>query len=112
MATKRIDILQGTLDLLILQTLAAMGPMHGWGLARRLESASDNMLYLNQGTIYPALLRLEQRGWVTPEWGETENHRRAKFYRLTRTGRAQLRTETDNWEQMVAVVSQVLGHSK
>jgi transcriptional regulator len=104
----RIDILQGTLDLLILRTLDVLGPMHGWGIARRLEQVSDDLLYLNQGTIYPALLRLEQRSWIRAEWGTTDNNRRAKFYRLTRTGKAQLRAETDHWEQMVAVVSQVL----
>ncbi len=108
MTAKRIDILQGTLDLLILKTLDTLGPMHGWGIARRIEQVSNNMLYLNQGTIYPALLRLEQRGWVRTDWGSTENNRRAKFYELTRAGRKQLRTEADQWEQMVAVVSQVL----
>ena len=108
MGDKRIDILQGTLDLLILRTLDVLGPLHGWGIARRLEQVSDNLLYLNQGTIYPALLRLEQRGWIRAEWGTTENNRRARFYRLTRAGAAQLRTERDQWEQMVAVVRQVL----
>jgi transcriptional regulator len=112
MTERRIDILQGTLDLLILRTLDLLGPMHGWGIARRLEQVSNQLLYLNQGTVYPALLRLEQKGWIAAEWGQTENNRRAKFYQLTRSGRAQLRTETDQWEQMVAVVSQVLQSPK
>lgn len=108
MTSKRIDILQGTLDLLILKTLDVLGPMHGWGIARRIEQVSNQMLYLNQGTIYPALLRLEQKEWVSTHWAQTENNRRAKFYELTRTGRAQLKAETTQWEHMVAVVSQVL----
>lgn len=108
MAARRIDILQGTLDLLILKTLDVLGPMHGWGIARRLEQVSRQQLYLNQGTVYPALLRLEQKGWVSAAWGITEHNRRAKFYQLKRAGRAQLRTATDNWQQMSAVVSLVL----
>lgn len=105
---KRIDILQGTLDLLVLRTLDALGPLHGWGIARRLEQTSDHRLYLNQGTIYPALLRLEQKGWIKADWKTTENNRRAKFYGLTRSGRARLRTETEQWERMVSVVNRVL----
>jgi PadR family transcriptional regulator len=111
MTAKRIEILQGTLDLLILKTLDTLGPLHGWGIARRIEQVSNHLLYLNQGTIYPALLRLEQRGWIRASWGHTENNRRAKFYQLTRAGRTRLRAETDEWEQMVAVVSQVLQDS-
>jgi transcriptional regulator len=112
MAAKRIEILQGTLDLLILKTLDVLGPMHGWGIARRIEQVSNNLLYLNQGTIYPALLRLEQKGWVSAVWGNTEHNRRARFYQLTRAGRGQLRTATDNWQQMAAVVSQVLQETR
>jgi transcriptional regulator len=111
MTTKRIDILQGTLDLLVLKTLDVLGPMHGWGIGRRLEQVSNHLVYLNQGTIYPALLRLEQRGWIRAEWGLTENNRRAKFYQLTRRGKARLKTEADNWQQMAALVSHVLHES-
>ncbi|MEZ5316899.1 MAG: PadR family transcriptional regulator [Vicinamibacterales bacterium] len=107
----RLALLQGTLDLLILKTLDVLGPMHGWGIARRIEQVSNHLLYLNQGTIYPALLRLEQRGWIRASWGQTENNRRAKFYQLTRAGRTRLRAEADQWAQMVAVVSQVLQDS-
>jgi len=109
---RHIDLLQGTLDLLILKTLDVLGPLHGWGIARRIEQVSDNLLSLNQGTVYPALLRLEQQGWILAEWGETENNRRAKFYRLTRGGRRQLETEADQWRQMSAIVNQVLRDSR
>jgi len=102
------DVLQGTLDLLVLKTLETMGPMHGWGIARRLEQVSDNLLEMNQGTVYPALLRLEQAGWITSDWGVSENNRRARFYRLTAAGRRRLRVEEKNWDRMAAVIARVL----
>jgi PadR family transcriptional regulator PadR len=102
------EVLQGTLDLLVLKTLETMGPMHGWGIARRLEQVSENMLQLNQGTVYPALLRLEQAGWIRSDWGMSENNRRARFYELTAAGRRRLRTEERNWDRMSAVIARVL----
>jgi len=104
----RSDVLQGTLDLLVLKTLETMGPMHGWGVARRLEQVSDNLLEMNQGTVYPALLRLEQAGWIASDWGVSENNRRARFYRLTAAGRRRLRVEEKNWDRMAAVIARVL----
>ncbi|MGE5246259.1 MAG: PadR family transcriptional regulator [Betaproteobacteria bacterium] len=104
------DLLQGTLDLLILRTLAS-GDMHGWGIAQRLQQVSEDVLRVNQGSLYPALYRLEQQGWIASSWGDSDNNRRAKFYRLTRTGRAQLAEETANWERMAAAVGRVLQHS-
>jgi len=108
MAESRTDILQGTLDLLVLKTLDTMGAMHGWGIARRLEQVSEEFLQVNQGTLYPALLRLEQKGWIASEWGISDNNRRAKFYSLTRGGRKQLELETKQWERMTGIVSRVL----
>ena len=102
------EVLQGTLDLLVLKTLETMGPMHGWGIARRLEQVSENMLRLNQGTVYPALLRLEQAGWIRSDWGVSENNRRARFYELTAAGRRRLRMEEKNWDRMSAVIARVL----
>ncbi len=102
------EVLQGTLDLLVLKTLETMGPMHGWGIARRLEQVSENMLQLNQGTVYPALLRLEQAGWIRSDWGVSENNRRARFYELTAAGRHRLRMEERNWDRMSAVIARVL----
>jgi transcriptional regulator len=104
----KADILQGTLDLLVLKTLDTMGPMHGWGIAKRIEQVSNDLLYLNQGTLYPALLRLGQRGYIKSDWGVSDNNRRAKFYSLTKKGRRQLEVETKNWEQMAAIVGRVL----
>jgi len=104
----RSDVLQGTLDLLVLKTLDTMGPMHGWGIARRLEQVSDNLLEMNQGTVYPALLRLEQGGWIASDWGVSENNRRARFYRLTAAGRRRLRVEEKNWDRMAAVIAREL----
>jgi len=104
----RSDVLQGTLDLLVLKTLETMGPMHGWGIARRLEQVSDNLLDMNKGTVYPALLRLEQAGWIASDWGVSENNRRARFYRLTAAGRRRLRVEEKNWDRMAAVIARVL----
>ena len=102
------DVMQGTLDLLVLKTLDSMGPMHGWGIARRIEQVSDDLLYMNQGTLYPALLRLQQKGWISAKWGGSDNNRRAKFYSLTKRGAKQLQTEADNWRQMAAIVARVL----
>lgn len=104
----RTEILPGTLDLLVLKTLDTMGPMHGFGIARRIEQVSENLLYLNQGTLYPALLRLQQKGWITSKWGASENNRRARFYSLTKTGGKQLEKEAENWERMVAVIGRLL----
>ena len=108
MTPARADVLRGTLDLLVLKTLDTLGPMHGWGIARRLEQVSDDVLRLNQGTIYPALLRLQQRGWITATWGTSDSNRRARFYALTKVGRRQLRVETENWEQMAQILTRVL----
>ena len=102
------EILQGTLDLMVLKTLEGLGPLHGYGIARRIEQVSDGVLELNQGTIYPALLRLQQRGWIKAEWGSSENNRRAKYYSLTRTGRRQLATETADWERISGIISRLL----
>jgi PadR family transcriptional regulator PadR len=102
------DVLQGTLDLMVLKTLESMGPLHGYGIARRIEQVSDNSLILNQGTIYPALLRLEQRGWISSEWGTSETNRRAKFYSLSRLGRKQIEEETENWERVAATMARFL----
>ena len=103
------EVLQGTLDLIVLKTLDAMGPQHGYGIAMRIQQVSEDLLKLNQGTLYPALLRLEQRGWISSKWGVSENNRKAKFYTLTRTGRRQLATKTESWERMAAVIQRLLG---
>jgi transcriptional regulator len=106
-ATK-LDLLQGTLDLLILQTLQTMGAQHGYGLVRRIEQVSGRTLLINQGTVYASLVRLQQRGWISAVWGESDHHRRAKFYSLTRRGRRQLQHETTYWRSLTAVVERVL----
>jgi PadR family transcriptional regulator, regulatory protein PadR len=103
------DVLQGTLDLMVLKTLDTLGAMHGYGIAQRIQQISGNLLQLNQGTLYPALLRLEQRGWITAKWGTSENNRRAKFYSLTRAGRKQLEREAADWMRIVEVMARVLG---
>ncbi len=108
MGEQKSDVLQGTLDLMVLKTLEAMGPLHGYGIARRIEQVSGNSLTLNQGTIYPALLRLEQRGWIRSEWGTSETNRRAKFYSLNRTGRKKIAEETENWERVSATMARIL----
>src|SRR5262245_45711360 len=108
MSASRDEVLPGTLDLLVLQTLRAMGPMHGFGIAARIQQVSEELLRRNQGTLYPALLRLEQRGWIAARWGVSENNRRAKFYSLTRGGRRQLGEEARNWNRMSAVIDRVL----
>src|SRR4051812_43816549 len=102
------DILQGTLDLMVLQTLDAMGPLHGYGIARRIEQISDDVLQLNQGTIYAALLRLQQRRWISASWGTSDNNRKAKFYAITKTGRKQLAAQAENWERISAVMMRLL----
>lgn len=107
-ASDRMDVLQGTLDLLVLKTLAGLGPLHGYGIARRIEQVSEDLLALNQGTLYPALLRLEQQSWIKSEWGVSENNRRARFYSLTVTGRAQLETEISRWRRMSAAVNAII----
>jgi PadR family transcriptional regulator, regulatory protein PadR len=104
----RSEVLQGTLDLMILETLDALGPLHGYGLARRIEQVSQEALQLNQGTLYPALVRLEQRGWVTSRWGVSDNNRRARFYELTRDGRLQLRAEEESWARTSAIMARFL----
>ena len=109
MADRQTDVLRGTLDLLVLKTLETLGPMHGWGIARRIEQVSDDALAMNQGTLYPALLRLEQRGWISSKWGVTENNRRARYYLLTARGRKQLKVEEEDWARMSTIIARVLG---
>jgi PadR family transcriptional regulator, regulatory protein PadR len=104
----KADVLQGTLDLMVLQTLVAMGPLHGYGLARRIEQVSDDVLQLNQGTIYASLLRLQQRRWIAASWGVSDNNRKAKFYAITKSGRRQLAAATDNWERIAGVIGRLL----
>jgi transcriptional regulator len=101
----------GTLDLVVLKTLEGLGPLHGYGIARRIEHVATGSLSLNQGTIYPALLRLEQRGWITSAWGASEKNRRARFYSITESGRAQLAAQTEVWTRTVAMVGRLLGES-
>ena len=111
MPESKSDVLQGTLGLMVLKTLESMGPLHGYGIARRIEQVSENTVSLNQGTIYPALLRLEQRAWVKAEWGTSETGRRAKIYSLTRSGRKQIAQETENWERVAATMARFLAPS-
>jgi PadR family transcriptional regulator PadR len=111
MGEYKSDVLQGTLDLMVLKTLESMGPLHGYGIARRIEQVSDNGLCLNQGTIYPALLRLQQRGWIKASWGTSETNRRAKFYSLTAAGRRQIVEETENWERIAGTMARFLAPS-
>jgi transcriptional regulator len=107
MTRANIDLLQGTLDVLVLRTLAG-GPMHGWGIAQRIQQVSEDVLRVNQGSLYPALHRLEEGGWIAAEWGASENNRKAKFYRLTRGGQRQLEAETENWQRLSAAVARIL----
>ena len=107
-ANAKSEILQGTLDLMILKTLQAMGPLHGFGIARRLEQVSEEVLRLNEGTVYTSLLRLQQNGWIEAEWGASENNRKAKFYSITRSGLKQLAKETASWERISGVIGRVL----
>src|SRR6266849_7149529 len=106
--TPKSDVLQGTLDLMVLKTLDTLGRQHGYGIAQRIQQISQDALHLNQGTLYPALLRLEQRGWIDSEWGVSENNRKAKFYTLTKAGRKQLREETEDWQRMSAIINRLL----
>jgi PadR family transcriptional regulator, regulatory protein PadR len=105
MGDGKSDVLQGTLDLMVLKTLESMGRLHGYGIARRIEQVSNDTLNLNQGTIYPALLRLQQRGWITAEWGTSENNRRAKYYSLSRLGKKQIERETESWQRIAATMA-------
>lgn len=111
MGEMRPEVLQGTLDLMVLKTIETMGPLHGYGIARRIEQVSGDGLSLNQGTIYPALLRLEQRGWIKSAWGTSETNRRAKFYSLSRIGHKRIETETENWERTAATMARFLAPS-
>lgn len=108
MGEEKPDVLQGTLALLVLRTLDTLGPLHGYGIARRIEHVSGHRLVLNQGTLYPALLRLEQMGWLTSRWGLSENNRKAKFYAITRAGQRRLVVEEENWERVAAIVGRFL----
>jgi PadR family transcriptional regulator PadR len=108
MDTRKSEVLQGTLDLMVLKTLHALGPLHGFGIARRLEQVSHDILQLNEGTVYTSLLRLQHQGWITAAWGTSENNRKAKFYSITQRGRKQLEVETANWERISAVIGRVL----
>jgi len=108
MAGARSEILQGTLDLMVLQTLVAMGPLHGYGIARRIEQLSENALVVNQGTIYLCLIRLVQRKWIKATWGTSENNRKAKFYSITKAGEKQLKAETEDWERVSGVIGRLL----
>jgi len=112
MADSKSDILQGTLDLMVLKTLEAMGSMHGYGIARRIEQVSDDALQLNQGTIYAALLRLIQKGWIQAEWGVSDNNRKAKFYSITRAGKKQLSQEAANWQRIAGVMERLLEQAR
>ncbi|MGC1293722.1 MAG: PadR family transcriptional regulator [Alloacidobacterium sp.] len=112
MGESKADVLQGTLDLMVLKTLESIGPLHGYGIARRIEQVSENALSLNQGTIYPALLRLQQRGWIKAEWGTSESNRRAKYYSLSRIGRKQIEKEIENWERVAATMARFLAASR
>jgi PadR family transcriptional regulator, regulatory protein PadR len=105
---QKTDILQGTLDLMVLQTLDAMGPQHGYGIARRIEQVSDDALRLNEGTVYAALMRLQHRRWISASWGASENNRKAKFYAITAAGRRQLVKATDNWQRIAGVIGRLL----
>jgi PadR family transcriptional regulator, regulatory protein PadR len=107
--TSRSEVLQGTLDLMVLQTLDSLGPLHGYGIARRIEQISEDILKLNEGTMYVALTRLQHRRWITSTWGASENNRKAKFYAITKAGRKQLAAETQNWERIAGVMARLLG---
>jgi transcriptional regulator len=107
MAKTKSDLLQGTLDMLILKTLV-LEPMHGWGISQRIQQTSSGVLNVNQGSLYPALYRLEEQGWITAEWGSSDNNRQAKYYKLTRAGRKQLDEETANWQRLSAAIDQIM----
>ncbi len=108
MRDKKSDVLQGTLDLMVLKTLYAMGPLHGFGIARRIEQLSEDVLELNEGTVYTSLVRLQQQGWIDSKWGTSENNRKARFYSITKQGKKQLDRETENWERIAGVIGRVL----
>jgi PadR family transcriptional regulator PadR len=108
MSDKKSDVLQGTLDLMVLKTLHAMGPLHGFGIARRIEQLSEDVLELNEGTVYTSLVRLQQQGWIESKWGTSENNRKARFYSITKQGKKQLERETENWERIAGVIGRVL----
>jgi PadR family transcriptional regulator, regulatory protein PadR len=112
MQQNKNELLPGTLNLMVLKTLDTIGPLHGYGIARRIEQISGNLLQLNQGTIYPALLNLEQMGWISSKWGVSENNRRAKYYSITRTGRKQLAAEAENWRRMSEIIIRFLEPSE
>src|SRR5467141_1175481 len=112
MAKDKTDVLHGSLALMVLRTLDTLGPQHGWGIARRIEQTSGDVLELNQGSLYPALLRLQQMGWVTSKWGASDNNRRAKFYSITRAGRRHLAAEARNWERISGILGRFLKPSK
>lgn len=111
MVGSKLDLLQGTLDLMVLQTLDAMGSLHGYGIARRIEQLSQDQVLLNQGTIYASLVRLQQRGWISAAWGVSDNNRKAKYYTITKAGRRQVKAERSNWERLAAVMGRVLATS-
>jgi PadR family transcriptional regulator PadR len=108
MGQEKSELIKGTLDMMVLQVLSTIGPMHGWGIARRIEQVSDNLLSLNQGTLYPALVRLEQRGLITSAWGVSANNRRARFYSITQRGEKQVKVEQEQWERMKGIISRLL----
>jgi PadR family transcriptional regulator PadR len=108
MPEEKSEVLQGTLDLMILKTLYALGPLHGFGIARRIEQVSEDVLQLNEGTVYTSLLRLQQQGWIASKWGSSENNRKARFYSITKGGLKQLKLETANWERISGVIGRVL----
>jgi PadR family transcriptional regulator, regulatory protein PadR len=108
MPESKLDLMQGTLDIMVLQTLAAMGSLHGYGIARRIEQVAGDNVLLNQGTIYASLVRLQQRGWISADWGTSQNNRKAKFYSITKSGRKQLAAEAENWERIAGVMGRVL----
>ena len=108
MTWKKLDLMQGTLDVMVLQTLSAMGPLHGYGVARRIEQSSGNQVLLNQGTIYASLVRLQQRGWISAEWGTSANNRKAKFYSITKRGSRQLAADAEHWRRLADVMGRVL----
>jgi PadR family transcriptional regulator PadR len=105
MSKEKTDVLHGSLAFMVLRTLETLGPQHGWGIARRIEQISGDTLALNQGTLYPALLRLQQMGWITSKWGASDNNRRARFYAITRAGRKQLAAEAENWERISGIIA-------
>jgi PadR family transcriptional regulator, regulatory protein PadR len=111
MPDSKLDLLQGTLDLMVLQTLDVLGPLHGYGIARRIEQLSGNEVLLNQGTIYASLVRLQQRGWIASEWGVSDNNRKAKFYSITKAGKRRMKVDRTQWERLAAVMGRVLAAS-